>query len=99
MKTYLTIAAILAASLTTTNLATAQEAGGSTPVGAGQFAAQDSVVMEVQKALARDEYYHGPIDGTLDLITQDAIAKYDSDHHLPVTYTIDQPLLQSLRAE
>jgi hypothetical protein len=57
----------------------------------------DSTVVVVQKALARDGYYHGPIDGTLDLITQDAIANYDRDHHLPVSYTISQPLLTSLR--
>jgi hypothetical protein len=57
----------------------------------------DSTVVIVQKALARDGYYHGPIDGTLDLITQDAIANYDRDHHLPVSHTISQPLLTSLR--
>ena len=57
----------------------------------------DSTVVVVQKALAREGYYHGPIDGTLDLITQDAIAKYDRDHHLPVSHTIDQALLSSLR--
>jgi peptidoglycan hydrolase-like protein with peptidoglycan-binding domain len=51
----------------------------------------------VQKALAHDGYYHGAIDGILDLITQDAIANYDRDHHLPVTHTINQPLLTSLR--
>jgi len=57
----------------------------------------DSVVVSVQKALAREGYYHGPIDGTLDLITQDAIANYDRDHHLVVSHRIDQRLLSSLR--
>jgi hypothetical protein len=61
------------------------------------YNATDSTVVMVQKALARDGYYHGPIDGTLDLITQDAIAKYDRDHRLPVSHTINQPLLTSLR--
>jgi hypothetical protein len=61
------------------------------------YSGSDSTVVVVQKALAREGYYHGPIDGTLDLITQDAIAKYDRDHHLPVTHTINQPLLSSLR--
>jgi hypothetical protein len=56
----------------------------------------DSTVAAVQKALAREGYYHGPIDGALDLITQDAIAQYDRDHRLPVTHAIDQSLLNSL---
>ena len=56
----------------------------------------DSTVVAVQKALAREGYYHGPIDGALDLITQDAVAQYDRDHHLPVTHAIDQALLDSL---
>ena len=56
----------------------------------------DSVVGAVQKALAREGYYHGPIDGALDLITQDAIAKYDRDHHLVVSHRIDLRLLSYL---
>ena len=56
----------------------------------------DSTVIAVQKALAREGYYHGPIDGALDLITEDAIAQFDRDHHLPVSYAIDQPLLDLL---
>lgn len=61
------------------------------------YTASDSAVVAVQKALAREGYYHGPIDGTLDLITQDAIAKYDRDRHLPVAHIINQALLSSLR--
>jgi hypothetical protein len=57
----------------------------------------DSTVVAVQKALARGGYYHGPIDGTLDLTTQDAIARYDRDHRLPVSHAINQQLLNSLR--
>ena len=56
----------------------------------------DSMVVAVQKALAREGYYHGPIDGTLDLITQDAIALYDRQHRLPVSHAISQELLDSL---
>lgn len=59
----------------------------------------DSAVAAVQKALARGGYYHGPVDGTLDLITQDAIARYDRDHRLPVSHAINQQLLNSLRVE
>jgi hypothetical protein len=60
------------------------------------YSDSDSTVAAVQKALAREGYYHGPIDGAFDLITQDAIAQYDRDHHLPVTYVIDQSLLNAL---
>jgi peptidoglycan hydrolase-like protein with peptidoglycan-binding domain len=56
----------------------------------------DSTVVAVQKALAREGYYHGPIDGTLDLITQDAIARYDRNHRLPVSHGISRQLLNSL---
>ncbi len=59
----------------------------------------DSTVAAVQDALARQGYYRGPIDGTLDLTTQDAIAKYDGDHHLPVAYTVTQELLSALLLE
>jgi len=57
----------------------------------------DSTVTAVQKALARAGYYRGPIDGALDLTTQDAIARYDRDHHLPVSHVIDQSLLNALK--
>jgi len=60
------------------------------------YSDSDSTVAAVQKALARKGYYHGPIDGALDLITQDAIARYDRVHHLPVTHEIDQSLLNAL---
>jgi len=59
----------------------------------------DSSVTAVQKALARAGYYHGAIDGALYLTTQDAIAQYDRDHHLPVTHVIDQSLLNALKVE
>ena len=59
----------------------------------------DSTVATVQKALARAGYYHGPVDGALDLITQDAIARFDRDHHLPVSRAIDQSLLNALGVE
>jgi hypothetical protein len=60
------------------------------------YSDSDSTVVAVQKALAREGYYHGPIDGALDLITQDAIARYDRDHHLPVSHAIGQSLLNAL---
>jgi hypothetical protein len=57
----------------------------------------DPTVVAVQKALARGGYYHGPIDGTLSLITQDAIARYDRDYRMPVSHAVNQQLLNSLR--
>jgi peptidoglycan hydrolase-like protein with peptidoglycan-binding domain len=56
----------------------------------------DSNVAAVQRALAHEGYYHGPIDGALDLITQDAIARYDRDHHLPVSHGVDESLMSAL---
>jgi hypothetical protein len=136
MKTYLSIAMSIAASLGISTMATARPGGGGGHFGGGvrfggehfggganfgddqrrafwsgywpyngdwgtdyttpYYSDSDSTVAAVQKALAREGYYHGPADGTLDLITQDAIAQYDHDHHLPVTHAIDQSLLNAL---
>lgn len=143
MKTYLSIAMSIAASIGISTMATAHPGGGGAHFGSAHFGQtarysegrdghhwdgdghrrpfwngywpydgdwgywgsdysapyysdSDSIVAEVQKALAREGYYHGPIDGALDLITQDAIAEYDRDHDLPVTHAIDQSLLNAL---
>jgi len=63
------------------------------------YSDSDSTVATVQKALARAGYYHGTVDGALDLTTQDAIARFDRDHHLPVSRAIDQSLLNALGVE
>jgi hypothetical protein len=136
MKTYLSIAVSIVASLGISTIAAARPGGGGAHFGGGHFGGaarysadhrggfwsgywpfnedwsysgpvystpndsdSDSTVTLVQKALARVNYYHGPIDGALDLITQDAIAKYDRNHHLPVTHAIDQSLLNALGVE
>lgn len=56
----------------------------------------DSTVAAVQDALAREGYYHGPVSGYFNPATQDAIARYEADYHLPITSAIDQSLLNSL---
>jgi len=54
------------------------------------------VVATVQVTLQQLGYYHGPINGELDPVTQDAIANYQRDHGLYATSTIDEPTLASL---
>ena len=56
----------------------------------------DLVVATVQVTLQQLGYYHGPINGELDPVTQDAIANYQRDHGLYATSTIDEPTLASL---
>ena len=56
----------------------------------------NSLAAEVQQALAAQGYYHDVIDGDVGPMTRDAIAAYQRDHRLPVTGTINTPLLDSL---
>jgi hypothetical protein len=56
----------------------------------------DQVVANVQATLQQLGYYHGPINGSLDLATLDAIANYQRDHGLYATSAIDEPTLASL---
>jgi hypothetical protein len=61
--------------------------------------AGDSLVVDVERALARAGYYHGPIDGVLGAGMRDAIAAYQRDYRLPVTGRIGNALLDSLGLE
>jgi len=54
------------------------------------------VVANVQAALQTQGYYTGDVDGILGPLTRAAIARYQQDHGLYVTSTIDQPTLASL---
>ncbi len=56
-----------------------------------------SVAVPVQEALASKGYYKGPIDGVVGSGTRAAISAYQQNHGLPVSGTIDTPLLRSLR--
>jgi hypothetical protein len=55
-----------------------------------------SLGTDVQVALRRRGYYHGPIDGDIGPGSRAAISAYQYDHGLPVTGGIDGPLRHSL---
>jgi hypothetical protein len=56
----------------------------------------DEVVANVQSELQRRGYYHFSVDGVAGAQTQAALNRYQRDHRLPITGTIDQPTLGSL---
>jgi len=56
-----------------------------------------SRVSEVQRALAREGYYDGPIDGRLGNATQKALRRYQRDHGLEVTGGISRGVIEALR--
>lgn len=55
-----------------------------------------SIVIEVQRRLARAGYYHGAIDGVLGSGTRGAIRSYERTHGLRVDGLIDQRLLATM---
>lgn len=54
------------------------------------------VTSEVQRALAQQGYYYGPVDGILGPGTRTAIQRYQISHGLAVTATIDEQTLATL---
>ncbi len=58
--------------------------------------APGEVTAEVQQALARQGYYRGPIDGILGGMTRGSIERFQADHGLVATATIDEPTLAYL---
>ena len=52
--------------------------------------------VDVQIALGKHGYYHGPVDGVVGPKTRKAIVEYQYDRHLPVSGRIDYPLTRSL---
>jgi len=60
------------------------------------YAAPGDVTVEVQRALAQQGYYYGPIDGILGPGTRSAIQRYQIDHGLAVTAAIDEQTLYTL---
>lgn len=56
-----------------------------------------SRVSDVQRALAREGYYDGQIDGRLSNATQKALRRYQRDHGLEVTGGISRGVLEALR--
>ena len=60
------------------------------------YAAPGDVTAQVQRSLAQQGYYYGPIDGILGPRTRSAIQRYQIDHGLAVTATIDEQTLATL---
>jgi Putative peptidoglycan binding domain len=54
-------------------------------------------VTAVQQDLTKLGYYHRSIDGLYGRATREAVARYQTDHHLPATGTLTSQMLQSLR--
>jgi hypothetical protein len=57
---------------------------------------RSSLASDVQIALARRGYYYGNIDGIIGPQSRGAIRRYQASYGLPVTGTIDYPLMRSL---
>ena len=55
-----------------------------------------SIVIEVQRNLARAGYYHGPIDGVAGPRTRAAIRGYERAHGLRVDGMISQQLIATM---
>ena len=55
-----------------------------------------SLVLQVQRRLARAGYYHGAIDGVVGGGTRGAIRAYERSHRLPVDGVIDNNLLATM---
>jgi hypothetical protein len=60
------------------------------------YAAPGDVTVQVQRALAQQGYYYGPIDGILGPGTRSAIQRYQINHGLAVTAAIDEQTLYTL---
>jgi len=56
-----------------------------------------SRVSDVQRALAREGYYDGQIDGRLSNATRKALRRYQRDHGLEVTGGISRGVIEALR--
>ncbi len=60
------------------------------------YTAPGDVTAQVQRSLAQQGYYYGPIDGILGPGTRSAIQRYQIDHGLAVTAAIDEQTLYTL---
>lgn len=71
---------------------------GTRPYGRAEYDAGNdgSVVVDVQRRLARAGYYHGAVDGVVGNGTRKAIRAYERANRLPVDGQIDQDLLSRM---
>jgi hypothetical protein len=63
---------------------------------AGSYGVNDSLVVRVQRRLASDGYYSGPIDAVIGSGTRRAIRAFERDHRLPVDGAIHRRLLVTM---
>ena len=69
------------------------------PAQSSQYGSKEywaDLATQVQSKLAEQSYYQGAIDGVIGSDTQQAVRKYQADHGLTVTGTIDPKLLDAL---
>jgi Putative peptidoglycan binding domain len=59
--------------------------------------ADNSLAVDVQRALRRQGYYYGSVDGIIGSGSRSAIRAYQRDRGLSITGRIDRELLRSLR--
>jgi len=64
----------------------------------GRFGDRGAASLEasVQRALRREGYYSGPVDGDIGPRSRAAIREYQADHRMAATGRIDSRLLRSL---
>jgi murein L,D-transpeptidase YcbB/YkuD len=62
----------------------------------GDLAYDDSLVIAVQRRLARAGYYHGAIDGVAGRATRSAIARWEANHGMYADGRIDRKTLRAL---
>jgi hypothetical protein len=60
------------------------------------YYSRPSLTADVQIALARRGFYYGEIDGIIGPQSRSAIRRYQASYGLPVTGSIDYPLMRSL---
>lgn len=58
---------------------------------------KESVTSQVQEELKKRGYYDGPVDGTVSPKTRSAAMRFQSDAGLPVSGSVNEELLNSLR--
>jgi Putative peptidoglycan binding domain len=61
--------------------------------------AKEDLGVDVQRSLAQQGYYHGPLDGEIGSGSRAAIRAYQADHGLEATGRIDGALLHSLHID
>ena len=68
----------------------------STPADDAQYEG-DSRINEIQSALAREGFYDGAIDGQMGPATRRALRRYQANHGLEATGTINRSVIAALR--